>query len=286
MAKYIKLNLTDGEDLSIDINDIESVSYIDANTTQIDLNNGVSKFTITHGSALKATAVVEAIYLAMMSQTANVYSVVKGPISVSKVIDSNSGRQLITTKEKKVTFTSCVFSTSISGYYYNSDGIGLINLELDSEGLPILNNSNLRAAIKAYNIGELTDIELWDLSNVTSMENVFNGAPFIADISAWDVSNVTNMASAFIGNSHNPDISGWDVSSVTNMNNMFLYNQGFNQDISAWDVSSLTTMNSMFRSANKFNQDLSSWNVNSVVSSVNFDLGAADWTLPRPPLPS
>ena len=93
MAKYIKFNFTDGEDLSIEINDIESVSYIDANTTQIDLNNGVSKFTITHGGALESTAVVEAVYAAMMAQTIGVYSTVKGPISVAQVIDSSSGRQ-------------------------------------------------------------------------------------------------------------------------------------------------------------------------------------------------
>ena len=111
MAKYIKFNLTDGEDLSIEINDIESVSYIDANTTQIDLNNGISKFTITHGSALQATAVVEAVYAAMMAPTIGVYSVVKGPISVAQIVDSSSGRQLITTKEKNVTFTSYVFET-------------------------------------------------------------------------------------------------------------------------------------------------------------------------------
>ena len=111
MAKYIKFNFTDGEDLSIEINDIESVSYIDANTTQIDLNNGVSKFTITHSGALESTAVVEAVYAAMMAQTIGVYSTVKGPISVAQVIDSSSGRQLITTKEKNVTFTSYVFET-------------------------------------------------------------------------------------------------------------------------------------------------------------------------------
>ena len=44
----------------------------------------------------------------------------------------------------------------------------------------------------------LTKLEYWDVSNVTSMEDMFVFAfAFNADISSWDVSSVTNMNSMF-----------------------------------------------------------------------------------------
>ena len=39
----------------------------------------------------------------------------------------------------------------------------------------------------------------WDVSNVTNMSGMFEGAKsFNQDISNWDVSNVTNMISMFV----------------------------------------------------------------------------------------
>ena len=59
-----------------------------------------------------------------------------------------------------------------------------------------------------------------------------------SDISKWDVSNVTDMSYMFNGASNfNQDISGWNVSNVTNMHRMFLNASSFNQNISKWDTS-------------------------------------------------
>ncbi len=59
------------------------------------------------------------------------------------------------------------------------------------------------------------DIGNWDVSNVTSMNNVFRGASsFNQDLSSWDVSNVTDMSQIFWeAESFNQDLSGWDLSS-------------------------------------------------------------------------
>ncbi len=66
-------------------------------------------------------------------------------------------------------------------------------------------------------------------------------------INNWDVSNVTNMQALFEGaRAFSQDISGWDTSKVTNMSDMFNQAHGFNQDIGNWNVSSVTDFDSMF----------------------------------------
>ena len=82
-------------------------------------------------------------------------------------------------------------------YYYGGDGgggIGEINITLNNEGLPILDDSNIQRAVYYYFNGELEDIELWDVSNVTNMNRMFAIYPsFNQDIGNWDVSSVTKM---------------------------------------------------------------------------------------------
>ena len=112
------------------------------------------------------------------------------------------------------------------------------------------------------------DISAWDVSSVTDMNNMFNAATsFNCDLSSWDVSSVTDMYQTFrIASNFNGDLSSWDVSSVTRMRLMFWGATSFNGDISSWDVSSVTSIYSMFGSASSFNSDISSWDVSSVTS--------------------
>ncbi len=129
------------------------------------------------------------------------------------------------------------------------------------------------------------DIGDWDVSNVTNMfEALHEARAFNQDISGWNVSNVTNMSHMFNNaNAFNQDISSWNVSSTTNMANMFQGAFDFNQDISGWDVSNVTDMTAMFWGAKAFNQDLSGWCVTNITSKpYNFDAYADSWTLPRP----
>lgn len=138
-------------------------------------------------------------------------------------------------------------------------------------------------------------IELWDTSNVTTMEYMFaETIYFNENISAWDVSNVENMKSMFWkAKSFNQPLNNWNVSNVTNMNSMFCgaksFNQAlhkwnvgkvqnmaflfsetevFNQPIGNWDTSNVTTMQGMFSYAKAFNQNISSWNVSKVVNML------------------
>ena len=67
------------------------------------------------------------------------------------------------------------------------------------------------------------DISTWDVSSVTSMDNLFNGRrDFNGDISKWNVGKVTSMVRMFrSASSFNGDVSKWNVGKVTTMQGMF-----------------------------------------------------------------
>ncbi len=118
-----------------------------------------------------------------------------------------------------------------------------------------------------------------DLSGVTDMANMFNGASdFNQGIGGWDVSQVTNMGDMFQGASDfNQNIGGWDVSQVTNMGDMFQGASDFNQNIGGWDVSQVTNMGDMFQGASDFNQNIGGWDVSQVTNMGDMFQGASDF---------
>ena len=152
------------------------------------------------------------------------------------------------------------------------------------------------------------DISSWDVSNVTSMSQMFEQSAFNQDISNWDlrnlidmyamfkdnssfnqplenwnVRNVSKMARMFESNSaFNQPINNWDVSSVNEMWYMFFNASNFNQPMGDWNVSSVTNMYSMFSEASNFNQPLGDWNVSNVSECGGFSFNATQWTLPQP----
>ena len=74
------------------------------------------------------------------------------------------------------------------------------------------------------------DIGGWDVSNLTSMDGLFEGANSInQDIGAWDVSNVT------------PNAWGWE-----SMEDMFKDATSFNQDLTDWCVINIPTQPNYF----------------------------------------
>ena len=74
-------------------------------------------------------------------------------------------------------------------------------------------------------------LNLWNVSNVTSFQNMFNRASsFNQDITGWNTSNITNMSGMFTSaTSFNQNLDVWDISSVANMTNM-LSNSGLSQE--------------------------------------------------------
>ena len=135
---------------------------------------------------------------------------------------------------------------------------------------------NREAAFARY--GPMSD---WDVSDITSMRQLFGGAGrrrphFNEDLSRWNVSRVTNMyaafafAKAFTG----AGIGCWDVSSVTYMRGMLADATVFNEPIGEWDVSSVTDMGAMLYGATSFNQRLGGQWATSTADKYNmFDYG-------------
>src|SRR5690606_139833 len=97
-------------------------------------------------------------------------------------------------------------------------------------------------------VSSIIGMEKWDVSHVTNMRSMFDGAEnFNGDISKWDTSSTINMSGMFSkAKSFNGDISKWNVSSVKDMSYMFYEAVNFDGDISKWDTSSVTDMNNMF----------------------------------------
>ena len=146
---------------------------------------------------------------------------------------------------------------------------GCENLSITASDIPDLTSvTSLRFMFSSTGLATANRIEDWNVSTVTDMEWMFNGATnFNEDISRWDVRNVTDMAYMFSFTSKfNHDISPWQVGNVMDMNNMFAGATAFNQDISSWDFSKVTDMNGMFQNATAFDQDLSAWDIGNVTN--------------------
>lgn len=90
------------------------------------------------------------------------------------------------------------------------------------------------------------------ISKVSDLSNIFEQSTRknFKGIESWNVSHVTNMACMFNGAGYfNADISSWNTSNVKNMRDMFYGAKSFNQDISAWNVSTKLDMRDMFNNS-------------------------------------
>jgi len=168
--------------------------------------------------------------------------------------------------------------------------MGCTNLDVTATDTPDLTNVKSMAfmfgrcsSLSGYNANWN-----WNTSTVLDMSGLFylTYGAFNQDISSWDVSNVTTMADMFFfAMGFNQDIGNWNVENVTDMNGMFMYATGFNKDIGSWNVSSVTDMSNMFDNATSFNQDIGSWdvskvtNISSMFREMFFNKDISNWDL-------
>ncbi len=165
------------------------------------------------------------------------------------------------------------------------------NFQINATDTPDL--SNVTSFDNLFNGATTVNADLsgWNVSTIQSMNGAFSGAiAFNGDISTWDTSNVTNMSAMFNNATvFNQNISNWNTSNVLDMSNMFSNAIAFNQDISSsvtsWDTSNVTNMSGMFDNATIFNQDISNWNTGNVLNMSNmfnnatvFNQNIGGWT--------
>lgn len=127
------------------------------------------------------------------------------------------------------------------------------------------------------NLTDVSGLKYWDVSNVKTMEEAFNGCNELSDISAlstWDVSKVTSFRVMFGETDLTSDslkaLKDWDVRNVKDMSSLF-YNCTYLTNVDAlskWKVGSVTSMAGMFDScSNLKNADgMKDWNMSKVTS--------------------
>ncbi|MDD3263748.1 MAG: BspA family leucine-rich repeat surface protein [Candidatus Nanoarchaeia archaeon] len=112
-----------------------------------------------------------------------------------------------------------------------------------------------------------------NLTGTTKLYQMFyySGISNVSRINEWDVSSVTSMGFMFSNAFFfNQSLNNWDVSSVISMDSMFRSASFFNQPLDNWNVSSVIYMGYMFFSASSFNQNISNWCVNNITTEPSY----------------
>ena len=123
--------------------------------------------------------------------------------------------------------------------------------------------------------GAFTPLNNWDVSNVTEMVSLFNGAQaFNQNIGDWDTSNVRLMGSIFRDATvFNQNISGWNVGKVEGFFESFRNARAFNQPIGRWKTPNNLNLKQAFDGASNFDQNLGSWNVQGASNFIEMFKG-------------
>ena len=149
------------------------------------------------------------------------------------------------------------------------------------------------------NIKSIKKLKGLDTSNVTSMQEMFDGCSSLTslDLSSLDTSKVTSMSGMFNGCSSltSLDLSNFNTSNVTDMHFMFYgCSKLTSLDLSSFDTSNVTNMSNMFdrcsslkdvyitveATLNKLTNNLTSQGINYIPSSATIHYNGVDykWT--------
>jgi len=146
------------------------------------------------------------------------------------------------------------------------------NLDLSSvsDVLDLTGITTLMFMFDSSSITTINNINLWNTSSITSMNNMFSSATAFNQALSFDTSAVTIMVGMFAGASSFNQLLLFDTSNVINMGGMFQNASSFNQSLSTFDTSNVTKMGSMFNGADAFDQNIGSWDVANVINFLTF----------------
>ena len=180
-----------------------------------------------------------------------------------------SSSQVTSYDDSDITHTyadSGEYTITISGlveaWYFNNSG-SKDNI-LSVSDLGDVGWKNLKAAFSGCS--RLRMIRGGNLSNVTTMSNMFINTSITPDVSRWDVSNVKDMYNMFYNTNHTDahfDVSRWNVSKVEDMAGLFYKTKNTDIDVRHWDLSSVNYINGIFHSS-QYNPDVSRWDVSKI----------------------
>lgn len=110
------------------------------------------------------------------------------------------------------------------------------------------------------------DISNWNVSNVTTMQGMFDTLDTlqsIGDVSNWNTGKVESIEAIFnMCEKLEVDVSGWDVSNVVFAAFTFNGCEQFDCDLSKWKVSKFVDVSNMFSFCNNFSgKGLDKWDI-------------------------
>lgn len=159
-------------------------------------------------------------------------------------------------------------------YLFRSDA-AVQNLDLSSWASKTGNLTNLDNAFYGTNQLKTLNLNNWDVSKVTSMQQTFDMGDWMTpssieeiDVDNWDTSSVRNMSNLFGDNAHltKLDLSTWKhTGNVTNMQSMFNGDASLSSlDVSGFDTSKVTMIGGMFQGVGVSTLDVSNFDTSSV----------------------
>ena len=160
--------------------------------------------------------------------------------------------------------------TTMASMFNGANGLTTLNVTGWQPGLATT-GVNLTSLFEGTSkLQTLTGIDTWDTTQATTMNRMFQGigttAPGVTslDLSGWNVSNMTTMASMFNGANklQTLDTTDWNPEKVTTMNSMF-YNATALNTITGtanWQTDAVTNLGYTFAGTALTNLDLSGWN--------------------------
>ena len=133
-------------------------------------------------------------------------------------------------------------------YDVYKSGTDFTNLFRDSSNvIEVLgaNTTGIKYMSRMFLSCPITSVSLFDTTNVTKMDNMFNYCSKLTSIPLFDTTNVTNMDHMFNYCSNLRFVPLFNTSNVTNMNHMF--NECSNlTNIKLFDTTNVTTMSYTF----------------------------------------
>lgn len=130
------------------------------------------------------------------------------------------------------------------------------------------------------------NVKNWNVSNVTSVESLFEGTFYNQPgINDWKnkTSNIINFHNMFKNNfMFNRHISAFSINTTedVDLDGMFYYAKKFNKPVNALNVSKVTSFKNMFKNAFSFNQQVSKFKTGSATSMEGMFYGTESFNRP------